>query len=103
MEAVKKIILQRLGNDPTDLVSVAAVMGINPRTLRRNIARSGYTYRALLDDARRQQAKELARAGQFSMSDIALQLGFSEVSAFSCAWRRWFGDSFTASKVMSRR
>ena len=96
---MKKIILQRLGNDPTDLVSVAAVMGINPRTLRRNIARSGYTYRALVDDARRQQAKVLACAEQCSMSEIALKLGFSEVSAFSRAWRRWFGDSFTASRA----
>lgn len=103
MEVVKNIIWQRLGNDSTDLISVAAVLGLNPRTLRRNLARSGCTYRALLDGVRRQQARELACAGQCSMSEIALKLGFSEVSACSRAWRRWFGDSFTASRLMDCR
>ena len=99
LEAVKRVILLRLGTDRTDLVSVAGLMGLNPRTLRRTLARSGCTYRVLLDGVRCQQAHEMARASHYSMSEIAFRLGFSEVSAFSRAWRRWFGDSFTASKL----
>ena len=102
MEKIQSIVLQRLGTGDTDLASVADLVGINPRTLRRTLARSGCSYRALLDNARRQQAVEMAICGQQSMSEIALKLGFSEVSALSRAWRRWFGESFTSSKLSNR-
>ena len=99
MEKLQSFVLQSLGTGHTDLVSVAALAGINPRTLRRTLVRSGCTYRALLDKVRRQQALEMAISGQQSMSEIALKLGFSEVSALSRAWRRWFGESFMTSKL----
>ena len=98
MEAVKNAVLRQLGSGSTDLASVAALTGVSPRTLRRALVNSGCTYRGLLDNLRRQQALQMAEDGQQSMSEIALKLGYSEVSAFSRAWRRWFGESFTASK-----
>ena len=88
-----------MATEGPDLVSVAALAGINPRTLRRTLVRSGCTYRVLLDKVRRHPALEMAISGQQSMSEIALKLGFSEVSALSRAWRRWFGESFTTSKL----
>lgn len=103
MEKVKKIVLQQLGSDSTNLTNVAALVGINPRTLRRTLMNSGFTYRALLDDVRQQQALILVRDRQQSTSEIALKLGYSEVSAFSRAWRRWFGKSVTESKASNER
>ena len=102
METVKNMVLRQLGSDSTNLTSVATLVGINPRTLRRKLVNGGCTYRALLDDVRRQQALNMAEGGQQSMSEIAPKLGYSEVSAFSRAWRRWFGESFTASKLSDR-
>ena len=99
MEAVKNTVLRQLGSGSTDLTSIAALTGVSPRTLRRALANGGCTYRALLDNVRRQQALKMAKDGQQSTSEIALALGYSEVSAFSRTWRRWFGESFTASQL----
>jgi AraC-like DNA-binding protein len=93
---VKNAVLQRLPHGDVTLVAIAAVLGRAPRTLRRELSNAGCVYRSLVDGVRRQRAQELAREGQHYMTDIALKLGFSEVSAFSRAWRRWFDEPFRA-------
>jgi AraC-like DNA-binding protein len=96
LDEVKGAILRRLSSGNADLTTVAALLGRAPRTLRRELASGGCTYRALVDDIRRQRAVEMASEGRHSMSEIALRLGFSEVSALSRAWRRWFAQPFSA-------
>ncbi len=98
LDEVKDAILRRLPTANADLSTVAAVLGRAPRTLRRELASGGCTYRALVDDIRRQRAVEMAAQGQHSMSEIALRLGFSEASALSRAWRRWFAQPFSATR-----
>jgi AraC-like DNA-binding protein len=94
LDEVKDAIVQRLPEGDVSLVAIAAMIGRAPRTLRRELSSAGCTYRALVDGVRRQRAQELAALEQHSMTDIALKLGFSEVSAFSRAWRRWFSTPF---------
>ncbi len=96
LDEVKGVILRRLSSGNVDLTTVAALLGRAPRTLRRELASGGRTYRALVDDVRRQRAVEMASEGRHSMSEIALRLGFSEVSALSRAWKRWFTQPFSA-------
>jgi AraC-like DNA-binding protein len=96
---VKDAISRRLPEGDVNLPTVAALLGRAPRTLRRELSNAGCVYRSLVDGVRRQRAQELAREGQHSMTDIALKLGFSEVSAFSRAWRRWFNMPFRSTKT----
>jgi AraC-like DNA-binding protein len=96
LDEVKDAILRRLPTGNAGLITVAALLGRTPRTLRRELASGGCTYRALVDGIRRQRAVEMASQGQHSMSEIALRLGFSEVSALSRAWKRWFTRPFSA-------
>jgi AraC-like DNA-binding protein len=96
LDEVKNAVLQRLPAGDVSLITVAAMLGRAPRTLRRELSSAGCAYRSLVDGVRRQRAKELAAVGNHSMTDIALKLGFSEVSAFSRAWRRWFDTPFRA-------
>jgi AraC-like DNA-binding protein len=98
LDEVKAVILRRLPSGHADLKTVAALLGRAPRTLRRELASGGCTYRALVDDIRRQRAVEMAAEGQHSLSEIALRLGFSEVSALSRAWQRWFTQPFSATR-----
>jgi AraC-like DNA-binding protein len=92
--AVTDAIFRRLPHGDVSLPTIAAALGRAPRSLRRELSNAGCVYRSLVDGVRRQRAQELASDGQHSMTDIALKLGFSEVSAFSRAWRRWFGRPF---------
>jgi AraC-like DNA-binding protein len=90
-DEVKDLILHRLPTRDIHLTTIAGLMGRTPRSLRRELANAGSPYRGLVDGLRRQRARDLALQGQHSMTEMAQRLGYSELSAFSRAWRRWFG------------
>ncbi len=72
---------------------VAARLGITLRTLQRRLADAGTGYREVLNETRHQQALKQLASQQYSVGEIAFLLGFSEVSAFTRAFRRWTGVS----------
>jgi len=72
---------------------IAKALNLSERSLRRKLAQEGLSFRALLDDARRSRALELMAAAGLSLNDLALQTGFSDVRAYSRAFKRWAGKS----------
>jgi AraC-like DNA-binding protein len=74
-----------------DAPGVAKRLGMSERSLRRALADEGTSFRDMLEAARRDKAAELLRRSGTSVTDVAFLLGFSEVSAFTRAFRRWFG------------
>ena len=73
------------------LDAVARKLGLSGRTLRRKLADEGVTFAGVLKDLRYDLARlHLADRG-LSVSRIAWLLGYTEVSAFSHAYRRWSG------------
>jgi AraC-like DNA-binding protein len=73
------------------LEGVAAAMGVSVRTLQRRLADHGVEFSAILDGVRREQAMVLMRDGTRDLTGIALDLGYSDVTSFSRAFRRWTG------------
>jgi AraC-like DNA-binding protein len=53
----------------------------------------GLSYSALVENTRRDLALSYIRQRQLSFSEIAFLVGYSELSAFSRAVRRWTGLS----------
>jgi AraC-like DNA-binding protein len=51
------------------------------------------SYRELVDELRSQQATELLRHSDASVTDIAFDLGYTDVAHFTRAFRRWTGVS----------
>ena len=74
------------------LTEVARRLGISPRTLRRHLEKHGRTLRGVVDELRRERADALLDAGS-PVKEVAFQLGFSEPSAFSRAYKRWTGKA----------
>jgi len=72
------------------IASIARGLGIGERTLRRELAAQGSSFRALVDEARRQRARTALTRG-VALSEAASFAGFADASAFSHACRRWFG------------
>jgi AraC-like DNA-binding protein len=75
---------------------VARCQGISPRYLQRLIASSGSSFTERVNELRLQQALKLlteSGGGAQRISDIALQVGFSDVSHFNRLFRARFGDS----------
>ena len=77
----------------TDSESIAQRLQISPRTLRRKLAEQGYTFQEAKNLARERRAKFLLANSKASLTDIAFELGYSELSAFSRAFRSWVGET----------
>jgi AraC-like DNA-binding protein len=73
-----------------DAETVARQLGIGPRTLRRRLASLKLSLFTIIEQARTELACE-ALAGSAPIKEIADRLGFSEVSAFHRAFKRWTG------------
>lgn len=73
--------------------AIARQLAMSPETVRRKLADEGTSVRQLTGDLRRDAAvTSLVRGGE-STAELAARLGFSEVSAFSRAFRRWTGST----------
>lgn len=70
---------------------VAAALLTTARTLRRRLAEEGTSYRALVEQARREVAVDLLRASELTVEQVAARLGYAEPSAFTHAFKRWTG------------
>ena len=65
---------------------------MSSRTLARHLAELGFTYKGLLDDVRHELALSYLN-DRIGVKQVTYLLGYSEVAAFSHAFRRWTGSS----------
>ncbi|MBA5236558.1 AraC family transcriptional regulator [Pectobacterium aroidearum] len=78
--------------EPT-LEEVAEKVGLSSWSLQRRLREEGLSFSLLVDKLRCEMATHYLQQKQLPISEMALLLGYSEVSAFSRAFRRWFGIS----------
>jgi AraC-like DNA-binding protein len=72
---------------------MAEIVGVHPQTLQRALQTRAINYRQLVDEVRAEQATALLRVGDASLTDIAFDLGYTDVTHFTRAFRRWTGVS----------
>lgn len=77
------------------LANLSAEMNIAPRTLQRRLAENDTSHSQLVDEVRRENAKQLVAQPNLSMTEVAYLLGFGEQSTFNHAFKKWFGVSPT--------
>jgi AraC-like DNA-binding protein len=70
---------------------VARRLGMSERTLRRRLKEEATTYEHLVDAVRCDFARRYLQRPEFTLTDVAFLLGFSETSAFQRAFKRWTG------------
>jgi AraC-like DNA-binding protein len=80
---------ERLPKGDVSLAVLAPALGVSKRTLQRRLEQAGTNLRELVDEERKQLALGYIKQQRLSLSDIALLLGFSELSAFTRAFTRW--------------
>jgi AraC-like DNA-binding protein len=88
---------------PAELASVAATLGMSPRTLKRRLAAHGASFTELLAEARRELALRLLSASSLSVEAIAQRVGYSTAPNFIRAFRRWTGSTPSAYRRVSKR
>lgn len=75
------------------LADMARALHMSPRTLQRRLDAKGVRFQALVDAMRRELAERYLDDARLSIAEVAYLLGFSEVSAFHRACKRWTGKS----------
>jgi AraC-like DNA-binding protein len=70
---------------------MAAKLRFAEATMRRRLKQEGYTYQSIKDALRRDIAIASLQAGERTIADIAIAVGFAEPSAFHRAFRKWTG------------
>lgn len=89
---VKQDVAQNLTDPELDIAAVARRQGITPRYIQRLFEREGTTFGEFLRDARLDLARAALEAGNSStISAIAFDCGFGDLSHFNKAFRQRFG------------
>jgi AraC-like DNA-binding protein len=92
-DQVKGEIRRRLPEGIPYIETIAEAVGLPRWTLQRRLADYNLCYSEIVDLVRRELAERHVRQPYVGIVDIAEILGYSELSAFSRAFRRWFGLS----------
>jgi AraC-like DNA-binding protein len=90
---VRRRLRQFLPGLVPDFEHLADEMSMTPATMRRRLHEEGESYQSIKDQLRRDLAISYLSHSKRSVMDIALELGFSERSAFHRAFRKWTGAS----------
>lgn len=72
---------------------LANYLCITPRTLRRKLSEQGTSFRDIAKELRCEAAKKLILSTQLTIEDIGCSIGFSDVSNFRAAFKKWTGQT----------
>jgi len=93
-DRVRAALKQAILNGRPEMAAIASDMGLGVRTLQRRITRSGTTFRALLNEARREVGVELVASADLDVGCIAAMLGYQDAGSFYRAFKSWEGVPF---------
>jgi len=88
---LRRLLVEQLPSGLPTQEEMARHLRLSPRTLHRRLAEAGTSFGALLDETRRELAASYLQRSDYSVAEVAYLVGFSEVSSFNRAFRRWTG------------
>ena len=89
----RRAIVEYMAKGSPTLRSVATELAVSPRSLERRLKGHGVVFKDLVREMRKRLALDYLRDDRHSLAEIAFLLGYSEVSAFNRAFKRWTGSS----------
>ena len=78
---------------PPSTAEMAQVMNMSSRTFQRKLTELGLSYRELVSKIRYEKAISLMESCDKTLSTVAYELGFGDLSSFSRAFKNWAGIS----------
>ncbi|MGO1658434.1 MAG: AraC family transcriptional regulator [Marinobacter sp.] len=92
-DRVRSLLTPLFKGETPSLETIASKLGVTPWTLQRQLAAEETGFRELMDNTRKQLARDYIRETEVSLSEIAWLLGFSNPAALHKAYKRWFALS----------
>lgn len=90
---VERAIADRLASGTAAQEEIARDLGMSARTLSRRLAEEKTTFQKIVEQLRASLASSYLRDSDLSLAEIAFLLGYSGLSSFSEAFKRWTGQS----------
>jgi AraC-like DNA-binding protein len=90
---VQHHLLQQRAPHRVSMRQVARGLGVSVRSLHRRLTEEGQSYAALANEASAHLAKQLLTDEGHTIHETAHRMGFSNVSSFHRAFRRWTGTT----------
>lgn len=93
LDRVRGCLAGELTRGEPSLQRVAQRLHMSPRSLQRRLQQEGRSLQSVLGELRIELARRYLSEPSESVSEVAFLLGFSEVSTFHRAFKRWTGET----------
>ncbi len=98
VEMVERLIADRLTKGEARHDTAATELGMSSRSLSRKLAELGTSFNGIVGSLRKDLALRYLQESSLSLTEIAFLLGYTEVSTFTYAFKRWTGSTPAASR-----
>jgi AraC-like DNA-binding protein len=92
-DRIRSAIRVRLPDGYPTLDQIAGELRVSAASVQRSLSEQGLTYKDAVEAMRRNLARMYLDQRQLPLTEVALLLGYSELSAFTRAFTRWTGLS----------
>jgi AraC-like DNA-binding protein len=99
---VRGLVVSLLGAGPCTIELAAQHLGVDRRTVHRQLAREGQTFSEILDSVRSELAVRYLQDKRRPLSEVSVLLGFSAPSGFTRWYRRRFGVAPSQTRIGPR-
>jgi AraC-like DNA-binding protein len=93
VQEVEQTILLLLPSGRASIKACADALGMNLRTMQRQLEDAGTSFSSILDDIRRQQVARYFTTPKLRLTDVADLLGYGSLGAFNRWYTKAFGES----------
>ncbi|HEU4431133.1 MAG TPA: AraC family transcriptional regulator [Myxococcota bacterium] len=92
---VRHAVADALSNGEASIRAVSKRLGLSPRTLQRRLEAHRTSFQSIVSAVRRELADQYLGTADLSLAEVAFLLGYSDLSSFHRAFRRWSGKTPT--------
>lgn len=93
IQQVKVAIINQLPSGNVTDETISKAVFTSKRSLQRRLNEKGTTFKTILTEVRKDLALKYIHDRKLTLTEISFMLGFSEMSSFSRAFKRWTGES----------
>lgn len=90
---VGRLVLESLSHGEPRVSDIAQALAMGERTLQRRLSELGTSFARIVEDTRHRLSLNYLEDPNLRLTEIAFFLGYSELSAFHRAFRRWSGTT----------
>mgnify|MGYP000921531201 FL=1 len=98
---IRLMLLGKIREQPV-AAEIARELGLSRRSLYRRLLQENATFQGLLDDVRASVAIQFLSSTRLPVEEIAHRVGFSDLSNFRKAFRRWTGATPRSYRISAR-